>query len=362
MQISQKSKEIIDSCRFCWMCRHICPIGNATGQERNTARARALSLSLVVRGTDYSEDLVDNVYECALCGACTADCATGWDPVVFTKEARLGAALDGKLPAGVEKLLDNLETSGNIYGAALGDALAAEMKALPENADILLYLGSDARYHNPQCGIDAITLLKKAGVRFTVLADEPDSGADYDFLVGAAEETRRTMLHAAEKLQYKTIVAYDPADAKAFLREYKEWNIPLRAKVVTFTAFLAALLEDGSLKLQRGGESYTLQDSALLARDLEETEPARQILETCGTLREMLLNRKDCVIAGNRVMNQYKAGVMKLVAQRRWMNAEAAGAAVLVTAAPCEYEMLARTRPEGIELYTLEQVVLKHLA
>ena len=45
MLISQKSKEIIDSCRFCWMCRHICPIGNATGQERNTARARMLALS-----------------------------------------------------------------------------------------------------------------------------------------------------------------------------------------------------------------------------------------------------------------------------------------------------------------------------
>ena len=69
MNISEKAKGIIDSCRFCWMCRHICPIGNATGLERNTARARALGASLVVRGATNLEEISKNVYECALCGA-----------------------------------------------------------------------------------------------------------------------------------------------------------------------------------------------------------------------------------------------------------------------------------------------------
>ena len=55
MNISEKSKEIMANCRFCWMCRHVCPIGNATGLERNTARARALGLSLVARDAiEYS--------------------------------------------------------------------------------------------------------------------------------------------------------------------------------------------------------------------------------------------------------------------------------------------------------------------
>lgn len=99
MHFSESAKKNIDSCRFCWMCRHICPIGNVTGQERNTARARALSLSMVARGSaDFSEDIIDNVYQCALCRACTNDCATGYDPVVYTKEARLMAALEGKMP------------------------------------------------------------------------------------------------------------------------------------------------------------------------------------------------------------------------------------------------------------------------
>ena len=61
MNLSEKSRQNIDSCRFCWMCRHICPIGNATGQERNTARARAMILSMVNRGSvELTPDIMDN--------------------------------------------------------------------------------------------------------------------------------------------------------------------------------------------------------------------------------------------------------------------------------------------------------------
>ncbi|MGN0174367.1 MAG: 4Fe-4S dicluster domain-containing protein, partial [Acutalibacteraceae bacterium] len=89
MIMSEKSKQHVDSCRFCWMCHHICPIGNATGQERNTARARALGISLVNREAIELDDIMDNIYECCTCGACVNDCTTGWDPVMFTKETRL---------------------------------------------------------------------------------------------------------------------------------------------------------------------------------------------------------------------------------------------------------------------------------
>ena len=98
MNFSDKCKHHVDSCRFCWMCHHICPIGNATGHERSTPRARALGISLVTREAIGIEEIMDNIYECATCGACVKECVTGWDPVMFAKETRLLAALEGKLP------------------------------------------------------------------------------------------------------------------------------------------------------------------------------------------------------------------------------------------------------------------------
>ena len=40
---SEKSKKNADACRFCWMCRHLCPVQLVTGKETNTPRAKGLS-------------------------------------------------------------------------------------------------------------------------------------------------------------------------------------------------------------------------------------------------------------------------------------------------------------------------------
>ena len=356
MQFTQKSKEHIDSCRFCWMCHHVCPIGNATGLERNTARARALGLSLVMReAIEYSDDIINNVYECSLCGGCMTDCVTGWDPVMFTKEARLGAALDGKLPEYVMTMLQNLNEKGNIYGADRNENIP-DIKG----GDILFFTGEDTRAKG--CAKVAVELLQKAGVDFTLLKDEPNSGYSMDFLVGAAAETKQVMEACAKVLNnYKKVVCYDPADAKVMLREYKEWGIDLKAEVVTFTAFLAELIKDKKLTLKNSGLEFTPQDSPILARDLEETEPVREILSACGNVNEMLLNKEHTMLAGNLIMNEYMPKVMEDVAANRWINAKNANAKVLVTASTADYVMLSKTKPEDMELLKIEEVVEKCL-
>ncbi len=356
MQFSSKSKEHIDSCRFCWMCHHVCPIGNATGLERNTARARALGLSMVYRDAiDYSDDIISNVYECSLCGGCMTDCVTGWDPVMFTKEARLGAALDGKLPEYILTMLQNINEKGNIYGAE-------KNPNIPEfnNGDILFFLGEDVRAKG--CAKVAVELLGKAGVKFTLLKDEPNSGYSMDFLIGAAAETKAVMENCAKVLNnYKTVVCYDPSDAKVMRREYKEWGIELKAEIVTFTEFLAGLIKDGKLTVKNCGEEFTPQDSPILARDLEETEPIREILSALGNVNEMLLNREYTMLAGNLIMNEYMPEVMEKVAKNRWINAENANAKTVVTVSPAEYILMEKTKPENMELLKIEEAIAKCL-
>ena len=360
MLISQKSKEIIDSCRFCWMCRHICPIGNATGQERNTARARALGLSLVERGAEPLREVADNVYECALCGACTKECVTGWDPVQFTKEVRLELALNGETPEYITRLIENITQTGNVYGKTeICPDLKKVVAAHSEKTDTLLFLGKDAIYKSCKSAKNAITLLEKAGISFTVLEDEPDSGYAMNFLVGAADETKKIMENCAARLDFKTIIAYDPADAKTFLRDYKEWDIPLKGEVVTFTAFVADAVKNGKLKPEKSEMNCTVQDNHNLSRELEEFEPVRTILSACADVKEMLLYNKDTMLAGNLIMNEYMPDVMKAVAHDRVVNAKNADAEVIVTESPAEYELLAADG--GIQVLSVEEVVLQCL-
>ena len=70
---SEKSKKHADACRFCWMCRHLCPVQLVTGKETNTPRAKGLLVSMITRGMKLEADTAETMYECMLCGACTND-------------------------------------------------------------------------------------------------------------------------------------------------------------------------------------------------------------------------------------------------------------------------------------------------
>ena len=47
--IGQNALHHAEKCRFCWMCRHLCPVQHQTGREVNTPRAKGLLLSMVSR-------------------------------------------------------------------------------------------------------------------------------------------------------------------------------------------------------------------------------------------------------------------------------------------------------------------------
>lgn len=360
MLMSEKNKKNCDSCRFCWMCHHICPIGNATGQERNTARARMLGVSLVNRKALELGEIIDNIYECAGCGGCISVCTTGWDPVSVTKETRLQAALEGKLPPYIQKMVDACLQKGNAYGKELADpALLEKIRAHKAKTSTLLFLGSDARLMAPGEAVKAIRVLEKAGIPFTVLEDEPESGAQLDFLIGGAEETKEAIAAAAKAAaDFETVVFYDPQDLKVQTQVAREAGLDGTKGAVSFPKFVAGLIKEGKLKANPSKKEVVFQDPFQLARDLGETEEAREVISAYATLSEMLLNRKETVWAGNILMASYMPDVMKKVASRRIFNARTIGKKSIVTASVGENAALKGAGETDVEILSLEDLIL----
>ena len=77
---SEKAKKNADACRFCYMCRHLCPVELVTGKENNTPRAKGLQVSMLERGMKMDKGCAVKRYECRLCGACTEHSETGCSP------------------------------------------------------------------------------------------------------------------------------------------------------------------------------------------------------------------------------------------------------------------------------------------
>ena len=211
----------------------------------------------------------------------------------------------------------------------------------------------------PESALRAIAVLEKANVAFTVLADEPASGQQLEYLISAANETKAQMNTCADVLNgYAKVIAYDPQDAKVFKREYKEWGVELNAQMVTFTAFLAQLMETGALSLKQTGREVTYQDPFQLARDLGETEDARKVIAACADLKEMLCHGAETMWAGNILMQQWMKNAITEVAKCRIQNAKGVGAKTIVTASVSEYAALKAVCQNDVEILSIEELVL----
>ena len=358
MNITEKAKKIADSCRFCWMCRHICPIGNATGQERNTARARSLGVSLVVRGATELKEIVDNVYECSLCGACTNNCMTGWDPKVFIQEVKTEIVLNGETPAYIVAMLEKYAQTGNIYGVEACKCLDALYNT---NSETALFVGQDALYKSPESVKNAVALLSKAGVN-VALDKNQDSGAALWFLTGKTQETQNAAKQCADMLnKYDTVIVYDPVDLSLMLHEYKEWGIEITAKVVSFNEYVLSLIESGKLSVKKSANAYSLQDSYAYARELDDSETGRKLIQKVGAVKDMLLIGKEANLAGQLIMAEYMSAVMTQVAKDRWFNASNMDCKTLVTENPAEYVALKATCPEGYRVLSVEEMILENM-
>ena len=75
----------------------------------------------------------------------------------------------------------------------------------------------------------------------------------------------------------------------------------------------------------------------------------------------MLLYGKDTMLAGNLIMNEYMPKVIERVACDRWDNMKGMGLKTIITESPDEYVMLSKTCPDGYEVLSVEQLVLKSL-
>ena len=75
-------------CNRCGFCQVACPIFRATGHEAGVARGRmALLRGLIEKRLQWDRQLEEPLFECLLCGACTANCF----PAVSTADLLLDA-------------------------------------------------------------------------------------------------------------------------------------------------------------------------------------------------------------------------------------------------------------------------------
>ncbi len=353
--ISEKAKKNADACRFCWMCRYVCPIGQVTGKETHNPRPKGLMLSLVERGEKYSSEMAADMYECCLCEACSNDCETGFEPPVFMREARTHAMVNGLVPDNVNAVINKYFESGNIYGLDEKDVskdLKKLIDALPDTAEYLLYIGDTAMFKSPETALAFINILKKAKINFTVLKNGKPSGVKLGDLIGFVDEVNHAAKQTTEEIKNskaKTMIVLNPSDARMFRQQYAEWGYSPAEKVVTATSFAAELISSNKLAPKKLSiKKATFHDPCRLARDLDETQSARDIINAMGIEISEMFNSKDRTkCCGGEVVNEHSPHISSLTSAGRWEDVKNAGAELLITACPGCMSIMSKKVPDN---------------
>jgi len=147
-----------ENCRYCLMCRHVCPVGHVTRKETFTPHGWGLIIASVRRGMlDLDQETVNVLYSCADCGTCRANCITDQPLPSAIAAMRAGVVDKGLAPPAVTEVHARLRDWENPHREQAPSTPAGQGR-------VALYIGDDAHYLGQEIVTAVLKLLKAVGV------------------------------------------------------------------------------------------------------------------------------------------------------------------------------------------------------
>jgi len=362
----------IDACRFCFMCRHVCTVGVVSGWESDTPRGKGLILFKILRGhATYSDDLVETIYRCCLCGMCRTWCVGGYTMPEAVLLARSDIVDQGKEPEGARKIRANIMATGNPFGLPAEDRFKAieDGKVFKDKAEVLYYVGCDTAYYQPEIANAFAKILLRSGVDFTFLRDETSSGKPLSVL-GYRNEANKVAEELWPRIRStgcKVLVTTCPNSYDTFKNDYAAMGFDLDGiEVLHATEYVARLVNEGRVTPRNAlHRSVTPQDSTYLCRFNDACDGLRRVLQGIPgvDLKEMSWTRDrahSCGEAGG-VLRLLYPELSEELAKRMLEEASRTAAQVLATACPVTKRSLASVNGRGIEIRDVVELFAESL-
>ncbi len=303
-----------------------------------------------------SAELCEIAMNCLLCGACQATCPPGFDINSFIRDLRDHLVSEGHfLNEAHESILDNMDRRNNPWGRR---PVTPDAPVFSPDKDLLVWLGCRERY---QGGVlhAAGSILDHAGLSWGVLSGEPCCGAPYldlgrkDSYIECAE----TALQAVEDSGAARMLILCPHCSSAMMADYVMDAGDLSAEPVTLPGLLSELVAEERIDLSAGeGLSVTYHDPCRLARWLEDTEAAREVLGAVPGLELIEMQRSRewgwCCGAGG-FSERIAPRLSRHAAGQRIIEARKTGADTVITACSFCTSILkknSRKRPKVVHL------------
>jgi len=350
MHISQ-FEDVINACRFCFMCRHIATIGNVTFCESDIPRGRALILDRVgMHGPEElrNRDFVETVYRAALSGACRTHCVSSYDEVGLLLAARRDIVELGEEPKEVRELADGIaaEFAPEVSGDA-GDVLYLDPTAY--TAD------------QPEIAAAFGTIMDGASIPYRTLRVN-DTGKALAVL-GFAKQAADLAARLKEEIVAsgcRSVVTSCPSAFDALKNDFARWGAPLEGVDVQHSAtYLLGQVESGRIKPKTAGRTGYYIDSDFLRNYNDLAAPPRALLEACGySLKRFGTNVEESFAMGEGalVLDRLRPGLVRRMRQY-FVELMDSPDDLILTASPYTRRVLDTLGEPKVEVLSIEEAV-----
>lgn len=418
LEAYERDMERCNRCSYCKWVPHmrmvsrrfatVCPSIARYNFHGWSAGGRMIAGLSFLRGRiDYSDTLLDMIYQCQMDGGCDVSCKNQRDlePLEMMLELRSRCVEDGQLIPGHMPVIDGLRKEDNMMQLPKAErgkwAEGLDVKDLTkEKAEVAYHAGCRLSFDEELWHVarGAVTLLKNAGVDVGIMGKEEACCGGRAYEWGYQGELTKYAEHNAETWKtagVKTVVTSCADGYQAFTVLYDKIGKKPDVEVLHITQYLDRLIKEGRIKLTRKVPmTVTYHDPCHLGRLAEpwihwdgvETKVMGQLIvhdppkefrrgangvydiprDVLGSIPGLKLVEMDrireyawCCGAGGGVKEAYPE-FATWTAQERIEEAETTGAEAIVTACPwCERNFLdaVKGRDTGLKVYDIVDLV-----
>lgn len=362
-----------------------------------------IALAVMNGELEYSDRLLDIIYQCQLCGACDAGCKRNLDlePLLLLEAMRVKCVQDGKGPMPAHKTIAGMiAEKKNRYGLPHKNRhnwIPEDVRAA-DKADILYFPGCAASYTHQQISQATARILNAAKTPFMVMDDWCCGNPLY--CTGQMEPAMKQAEHNIEAIKKTGVSTVLTSCAECFKtlkvdypKLFNKSTDDMGFKVIHLVEYVDQKLKEGALSMSNKIEmKVTYHDSCQLARLSEPWihwegkrgkygitdppkeyrrgshgvyEPPREILRQIPGIElvEMTRVRENawCCGAGGGVKDAYKDFAI-WTAGERMEEVKVAGAEAIVSCCPyCKdnFNDAIDSRMENVKTYDISELISK---
>ncbi|MFZ0534550.1 MAG: (Fe-S)-binding protein [Anaerolineales bacterium] len=361
----QNVTEIIENCRYCLMCRHVCPVGHVTRKETLTPHGWGLTIASVQRGLlTWNPEVVAVLYSCADCGTCRAFCVTDQALPDAIAATRAEVTAQNLAPAAAYEINEALQEWSNPYEKQVPETVNGQ-------AEIALFVGDDAKYLRPATLESVLKLLEAVGVK-PVLVGVGRSNGYLASSLGFPETAKMLVQTTLDELKAsgaRRMLVLTPGDYYAFnrlLTDRLEIEWPLGVELQEVISLLDKKFTACMLKFKSSDDKrpYAYIDPTNSLRIPVRFEAPRRLLAGImpTTGRELFWRKERAHPCGNGALQFSNPHISNHLTYARLADAQEIGAQILITEDPGGLSHLSRHADRfGLHIQDLYEILANHL-